>query len=364
MIRSTFPQHSPHSTALAIALMGALAEGASAAETPAAADAYLSAAAPATSATAVGGYGEAHYKSLDSGKQMDLKRFVLFLGHSFSEQIRFFSELEVEHAMAGDGEPGEVAMEQAYLEFDLPYAQQARAGLLLIPAGILNETHEPTTFYGVERNPVERNIIPTTWREGGVALAGRRGAWGYDAAVTSGMNMAATGAPAYQIRGGRQGGAQAVAEDLAYTARLRWTGRPGIEVAGSLQYQSDVTQGAQGVEGLLATAHVALSRGAFGLRLLGARWWLDGAGPETLGRDSQWGWYVEPSYKIRPQLGAYVRYSEWDLEAGDAGTSVKKQGEAGVNYWPHDNVVLKADYQRQGGTADDDGYYLGIGYHF
>ena len=44
-----------------------------------------------------------------------------------------------------------------------------KAGLFLIPVGILNQTHEPDTFYGVERNNVEKNIIPTTCGEGGLA---------------------------------------------------------------------------------------------------------------------------------------------------------------------------------------------------
>ena len=41
-----------------------------------------------------------------------------------------------------------------------------------MPAGLLNENHEPTAFYGVERNFVETAIIPSTWREGGVQIVG------------------------------------------------------------------------------------------------------------------------------------------------------------------------------------------------
>ena len=51
--------------------------------------------------TTVGGYGEANYNNYsDSSKKnvADLKRFILFLGHKFSDRLRFFSELEVEHA--------------------------------------------------------------------------------------------------------------------------------------------------------------------------------------------------------------------------------------------------------------------------
>lgn len=115
--------------------------------------------------TRIGGYGELHYNNLDSGKEIDFHRFVLFFNHEFSEDIRLFSELEVEHSIAGDGQNGEVELEQAFIEFDLKDGLSAKAGLFLLPIGILNETHEPTTFYGVERNDVESIIIPSTWWE-------------------------------------------------------------------------------------------------------------------------------------------------------------------------------------------------------
>jgi hypothetical protein len=127
--------------------------------------------------THLGGYGELHYNNLDSKHDMDFHRFVLYLGHDFTDRVRFVSEIELEHSLAGDGtvpngtkpKPGELELEQAYVEFDLAAGQQAKAGLFLVPVGILNETHEPTTFYGVERNPIESNILPTTWWEGGAA---------------------------------------------------------------------------------------------------------------------------------------------------------------------------------------------------
>jgi len=112
--------------------------------------------------THLGSYGELHYNKIEDNKQIDFHRFVLFLGHDFTDNIRMFSELEVEHSLAGDGKPGEVELEQAYVEMDLSERSAIKAGLFLLPVGILNETHEPNTFYGVERNPVEKNIIPST----------------------------------------------------------------------------------------------------------------------------------------------------------------------------------------------------------
>ena len=79
---------------------------------------------------------------------------------------------------------GEIELEQAYVEYDLTENHHAKAGVFLLPVGILNETHEPPTFYGVERNPVESNIIPTTWWAGGIAANGEIApGWSYDIGV-------------------------------------------------------------------------------------------------------------------------------------------------------------------------------------
>ena len=193
--------------------------------------------------TTIGGYGELHYNNLDGSggasdkDEIDFHRFVLFFGHEFTDRLRFFSELEVEHALSGDDKPGKVELEQAYLDYDLTDNHTARAGVFLLPVGILNETHEPDTFYGVERNPVEARIIPTTWWEGGVGLHGNFGeGWSYDLYGHSGLAVGSD----YGIRGGRQKVAEAEATDPAFTARVKYTGIPGLEIAASAQYQADV----------------------------------------------------------------------------------------------------------------------------
>lgn len=329
--------------------------------------------------THFGGYGELHLNKLDNKKpggadkdELDFHRFVLYMGHQFNDRLRFQSELEVEHALtkdtsAGNG-PGEVELEQAYLDFTVNDALSAKAGLFLLPVGIINETHEPATFYGVERNPVENNIIPTTWWEGGAALTARLGnGLTLDGAVTSGLKT--TAAKNYAVRDGRLKVAKATAKDPAYTARLKWTGVPGLELAGTVQYQADITQGADAAAGAarLYEAHAALGKGPFGLKALYARWDLDGSGPKSVGADRQHGWYVEPSYKLSEQWGVFARHSRWDNQAGDSADSRYRQSDVGVNYWPHPDVVVKLDYQKQtapSGKDAFDGLNVGIGYQF
>lgn len=330
----------------------------------------VDAAAESKSATTLGGYGELHYNNItdnQSGKDkkaIDFHRFVLFVGHEFSESTRFFSELEVEHSISGDGKKGEVELEQAYIEHDFNQMLTGKAGLFLMPVGIINETHEPPAFYGVERNPVEKNILPATWWEAGAALNVKAApGLAFDGAITSGLYVDET----YSIRGGRQKVSKAKADDLAYTARVKYTAIPGLELAATAQYQSDLTQGAGGVDtasAVMLTAHVIYSIQDFTVKALYAQWDIDGKEAEALGRDDQNGWYIEPAYRFNESFGVFARYNEYDNNAGNSDDTKITQTNVGINYWLHENVVFKADFEKLGGAKDSDGFNLGIGYQF
>ncbi|MBT8063903.1 MAG: OprO/OprP family phosphate-selective porin [Gammaproteobacteria bacterium] len=330
--------------------------------------------AAATSPTTIGGYGELHINMLedqltgDEPNMLDLHRFVLFFNHDFNDRLRFVSEVEIEHAYSSGDAPGAVELEQAYIEYDWAERHALRAGVFLVPVGILNETHEPPTFYGVERNPVEKNIIPTTWWEGGLQFVGRFGdAWSYDAAAHSGLFTTAD--DNYAIRPGRQKTAKARFDSQAYTGRLRWRGVPGLELSASIQYQDDITQDTDPFAGAawLYSTHAAWQYQGFGLRAVYARWDLEGPGPEAIGADRQEGWFVEPSWRFNEQWGVFARYNAWDNQAGNGGDSEYTQWDVGVNYWLHPNVVFKLDYQDQDappGKKELDGWNLGVGYQF
>jgi hypothetical protein len=327
--------------------------------------------------TRLGGYAEMHYNNLEDDNtgsdkdEIDFHRYVLFVEHDFSEDTRFFSEVELEHSLSGDGQNGEVELEQAYIEHDLMDDMAMKAGLFLVPAGILNITHEPDTFFGVERNNVEKNIIPTTWWEGGLALTGEfAGGWNYEAQVTSGLKLDAQDGE-FMIRDGRQKVSEADASDLAYTANLRYTGIAGLEVGATAQYQEDLYQGdfTDDVGAMLYTAHVAYRNGPFGLRALGAIWDIDDAiNAIEEGADEQTGWYVEPSWMLTRDLGVFTRYSEWDNQAGSgSGNTDTGQWDLGLNYWLEENVVFKLDYQWQDADEDQkeyEGFNLGVGWSY
>ena len=336
--------------------------------------------------TTIGGYGEMHYNNLtsdnssDSKEEFDLHRFVLFFGHQFNDDLRFFSELEVEHNVAGEGKNGEVEIEQAYIEWDYAESHRAKAGVFLIPVGIINETHEPETFYGVERNPVEKTIIPATWWEGGAMLSGEIAqGFSYDAGIHSGLfiDPDADDDPLTsgksKIRDGRQKVSEAEGDDLAYTARIKYTGMPGLELAATLQHQNDIWQGESfagedGADANLFELHAVYNKGPLGVRALFAHWDIDDVIENVkAGADEQEGFYVEPSYRINEKLGFFARFSEWDNQAGDSSDTEKQQYDIGFNYWLHENVVLKADYRHDNNEGDSEefrGFNLGVGWSF
>lgn len=321
--------------------------------------------------TTVGGYGEVHWNNTNLKDEIDLHRFVLFFGHQFTDDLRFFSEFEIEHSIAGDDKNGEVEVEQAFIEYDINDQHRVAGGVFLLPVGIINETHEPNTFYGVERNNVEKNIIPATWWEAGVMFSGELGGGlGYDLALHSGLEASKGGTFTYKPRDGRRKVSEAPAKDGAVTARLKYTGVPGLELAATVQHQGDMTQSdsiTDQARGLLTETHLVYNRGPFGLRALYAMWDIDGSEAKALGRDEQEGWYIEPSYRINPSWGVFARRSSWDNEAGSSADSEFKQTDLGVNYWPHEQVVIKFDWMNidaPTGKPDEDGFNLGIGYQF
>lgn len=354
--------------------------------------------------TTIGGYGEMLYNdetSSPTGKELDVQRFVLFVGHEFRDDLRFFSEVEIEHSFIADDAraPGAVELEQAYLEWDYGTNHSVLAGMHLVPMGVMNETHEPNTYYGVERNRTESRIIPSTYRVNGVKFAGQLGSgFSYDLDAHEGLFFESGNGGELAIRDARQSGARAEMESPAYTGRLKYTGVAGLELGFSMQYQTDMTQDGKsqgntgrdgvydmfgnpvtGLDATLTEAHIAYRSGPWGLTALYAEWDIndkiktvannDGSN-NGLGREEQVGYYIEPSYRINENLGIFARYENTDERAGsnfgDAKDSATNRALLGFNYWLTDNTVFKFDYQFEDDDKERelDGFNLGVGWQF
>jgi len=340
--------------------------------------------------TAVGGYGELHYNNNNGSGKIDFHRYVLFFSHRYNDSVVMNSEFELEHAIAGGGstikEKGEVELEQAYIghnwkEYGMPDTDM-KYGVFLIPCGITNEIHEPPTFYGVERNTVEKEICSNTRWEGGIQATHAVPDW--DLTIIAGVHSSLTTSDG-DIRGGRDKVASATMNKEAYSGAFRWTGAyPGLELGYSWEYAPDMNEGQSGpqVEGTMHAVHANYmpSRG-FGARAFYGVWDLKcpAAGTDhnacaTNGRDHQWGYFYEGSYRFdvteTQSMGFFVRRENWDDKAGTkTGTTTKNnttRNSAGLNWWLTDAAVLKIDWEKKKafGSNAVNGVNLGMGYSF
>jgi opacity protein-like surface antigen len=364
-----------------------------------------------------GGYAEGFYQNLfhdaNGGRDnTDLLRAVLYAGYKFDERLVFNAEFEFEHGTTSTTKSsggGSVSVEFATLDyFAFPWAN-ARAGLLLIPMGFINQLHEPTTFYGVHRPDVERRLIPTTWRENGVGLFGEIGEQiSYELYVTNGLN--AEGYDASGIRDARQLGNRALAEDLAFTGRVDFTPLPGLLVGASTfignagQDQSFTVTGVPtpvkmpSVFTAVWDAHAQYEWQGLRLRGLFTMVHIDDAGSLTLAlrptaqggineigasevvASEMLGGYVEVAYDVlqwllpgsERTLEPFFRFeyldTQYDVPSGFTANQAQELQvyTAGLQFKLTPNVVLKADIRNKvaaAGSAADE-FNLGMGLAF
>ena len=349
----------------------------------------------------VGGYAEAFYTNfVDDDPEVpdrsDFLRMVMYLGYKFNESILFNSEIEFEHATTEEtvsAGGGSVSVEFATLDFLWKEWANPRAGLLLLPMGFLNEVHEPPFFNGVQRPETERRIIPSTWRENGAGLFGRFGEdFEYRTYVVTGFN--ARGFSDSGIRGGRQQGDRALAEDLAWVARLDWTPTPAWLLGGSF-YTGDSGQD-QTVGGVslpdtrlsLFEVHGQWQRGPFQARSLFSMSFLSSASeltnalglePDAPVADEMLGGYVEVAYDVwdlffqgGKSLAPFVRVEYVDTQYDVPSGFTANRNRAfwlltpGLTFKPHPNVVLKLEYRkfdpREGELADELSVGMGLAF--
>ncbi len=372
---------------------------------PAASKVYLT-----NKGLSIGGYGELLMGQtvFDGDDTVDTQRVVLYFGYKFTDRIIFNSEIEFEHATTAvtQGEQGEVSLEFALLDFLLIQEINLRAGLLLAPFGIINEVHEPTTFFGVFRPLTERFVIPTTWRENGIGIFGdidlsKAGNLSYKAYVMNSFN--AKGFTASSNRGIRTNGDRSLFNNVAFVGRAEYNPLPYLTVAGSIflgntgqdarvddpesalngqkvkgffqMYEGDIQFQYAGFEGRALAVFTRLDDAALINALNGF------IGDDSVG-NQQWGYYIEGGYNVLSladvtsqyfqYLAPFVRWDAFDTQAHVPSgfernpANNRKDLTIGVNYKPIPQVVVKAEYQWLDNNADESQNQInfGLGYVF
>ncbi len=341
----------------------------------------------------ISGYMDFHVnKDRGDAFRPDFHRFVLLFGHSFSNRIKFWSEFELEHSIvAGGEESGEIAVEQAYLDFLIKPYLNLRAGMLLHPVGIINERHEPPSFNGVERTFVETTIIPSTWRDLGFGLTGDLGhGFRYRTYLTASLDATRFDAER-GISEGRTSGFDSSMRNPAKVGRIEFAGVRRLTLGASF-YTGHSGFRLQSVNPrvTLYDLDARFSYKRLDIRGLFAHTWVSEAGTlnqvlqRQLGHNPNMGsqmrgWYLEPGVhlfpkRLRHDLIAFARYEKFNTQHRmPAGYLPLRQFDrsswvTGLTYKPHADIAFKFDYNfnRNASTVVKavDGINLGIGWWF
>ena len=384
------------------------------------------AAAPASNAGGISpdlslwGYGEVYYMhptSQGARTQFDLARAVFGIGYRFDDRTVFNSEFEVEHAVASAGDRGEFEVEQFYVDRQLADWASAKAGLFLMPFGLLNEHHEPTNFYGVQRNFVETLIIPSTWREGGVGFHGNtRVGVNWDVGVTTGLNLSnwepnpegPLYRTAFDLEANDAAPMQAThqelqfanAQNLSQYLSASYTGIPGL-LAGAAVFtgKAAVPTSPVGLPDQRVTlweGHARWTPGAADISAVYAQGRISHTGPYNLANaggsnpmpSKFLGYYLQAAYSVWQgagyRLSPFARWEYYDMGAAYDGIApgftpvpagLASDGQpwpqqhdrvwtAGANFYVSPHVVLKADYQHFDVNSDFTRFDLGLGLNF
>ncbi len=345
------------------------------------------------SGASISGYGEIIYENYRTNRddntaankadKIDYLRNVIYVGYRFNDWILFNSEIEFEHAGK------EVAIEFGYVELLLSSNVRFRAGMLLPPMGIVNEKHEPSTFFGTLRPGPERYIIPSTWRANGIGVYGDLSPFSYRLYLIEGLKASGF-SETDGIRGGRQNGVEALAEDFGVSGRVDFHGLSGGLIGGSI-YLGNSGQGARDSLGKIEAQtmvwdiHAEYSWKGLEARALYAAVTVDDAGRvsaltgRTIG-SSMSGWYIVAGYDLMPfiypgsshVLAPFVQFEKLNTQAAVAeGFLPSKQNDRsalvfGLTYKPHANVAFKIDYRdnKNGAATGIDQWNVAVNYLF
>jgi hypothetical protein len=363
------------------------------------------------------GYGEIYYTHPiheDEATRFDLARAVFGIGYHFDDRTVFNSEFEVEHSVASADNKGEFEVEQFYIDHQFKPWIALKAGLFLMPFGLLNEHHEPTNYYGVQRNFVETLIIPSTWREGGLGLHGNTEiGLNWDIGVTTGLDIGGREVnpedPQYRtaleledadvapMQATHQELSLANGQHLSQYLSVNYTGVPGL-LAGAAIFtgQTAVPAGLPSERVTLWEGHLRWSAGAAEISAVYARGRLSNtatfnlinAGASNPLPAEFLGYYLQGAYTVWQsdgyRLTPFARWEHYDMGASYEGiapgfttvpTGLASDGKPwpqpddrvwtfGANFYLTPQVVFKADYQTYDVNKDFSRFDLGLGLAF
>lgn len=352
----------------------------------------------------IGGYGEVNFyqpvkDNTLSNAELDVQRFVMMMAYKFTNRTQIITEIEYEHVK-------EVFIEQAFVQHRFNDFLNLRAGLMLIPMGIINEFHEPVTFNGVKRPNLSNKIVPTTWREIGIGLTGRiqSATLKYQVYITNGFN-GYDGNARFKgengFRGGRQKGAESFMSSPVFSAKLDYYGLPGLKVGAAVYLGKSQSSLFNGIDKNDELALAQADSSVVGIQMFGlnAIYQYKGLrlrGEYILSKQSNTlqynaftgsdlakvmdGYYADISYnlfygtKLKSELIPFIRYekyythSEVDSEITQVLAYNRTDITMGIGYKITPGIMLKSDYQIYHNEDSNDSnsgqFNLGVAFWF
>jgi hypothetical protein len=304
------------------------------------------------------GYHETHANmNLGSDWILDPHRTVLGLESELSENILFSFELDFEHAFE------DPELEFAEVQGRVADGMYLVAGMMLMPFGGLNETHEPPHFYSVERPFFQRDFVPTSWQEVGVgfrAINMLDGTLRARAAIVNGLSAFDTsqGIPVLKptLRDMKQKGKFASFLDLAGVARVEWFPSLWLSLGASAYGGGADQQRADSLQIWIAMAEMdaRIRIKQVEVRLEGGYGAFDGEyyyrrgtdGPALAGADAEIALHLPCPWNPDQDAVPFIRMEYNDQDARSDAHTAYLAYTGGLAWYPIPQLAIKADFTR------------------
>lgn len=319
----------------------------------------------------IGAYGQIDYNEVEGSTKgnMNVHRMILLFGYNFTDRVQFFTEIEFENVK-------EVFVEQAFINYRIKDDLNVKAGLMLVPMGIINEYHESPTFFGVERPSVDHDIVPTTWREIGIGVSGKFNNMPlkYQTYIFNGFKSDGLRGKD-GLRKGRQKGAESTISSPTFSSKLDYYGIKGLRL-GLSGYFGDTQTAEEDTDADGVTVGVSMigfdARYNYKRFKAAAQYITTSiSGTEdynTLNNSDLGsklnGWYVEAGYNVfkatkTEKLSPFIRYEQWNTHADTDGFVANDAYNRqvitfGANYEIAPGAAFKVDYQLKDNQSNND----------
>ncbi|MGD8395823.1 MAG: hypothetical protein PVF43_10140 [Candidatus Eiseniibacteriota bacterium] len=327
-------------------------------------------------------------------------------GSALELEYEEFGEYEIEVEKGG-----EVVIEQVHLTLSWSEALRLRAGRIVTAFGLINLSHRPTDFMTTVRPAAEVNLLPTTWSEIGLELSGRRGRFAYRGQLVNGLDSSGFGSEHFVAGGAQSRFESVRATDLALVGRLDVDVADGATVGSSIYHGNTTgNRPKPDMKGInahltLVDGHALIDRGPFRARAVYLRGHLENADlvsaknsrlsthlqvSRTPVAKAAYGWSVELGYDVAPLIDRLLGRRPGPQRPASCGAGVRDTGgrdgrgagdawrlypfvhvsahdsmaelpdgvfdvprferhilAVGANYFPHPDVVIKADWSHR-----------------